>query len=161
MKHLLSIAVMLSCLMSCQKEVVLERIKNPYLERVKTSLKDSISTNNFSALDFARAVQSPINQDTSYLRIPFSGKSLKQEFVLLHTNKTGAIKRGRIIFLAPRISTPGKPTRYDGAITIRSLRGDMLTESLITDGFIEAFRKEVNTPQRSLVVPNPYCMSSN
>jgi hypothetical protein len=155
MKHLLPIAVILICFTSCQKDVAREKVQNTYLEKVKTALKDSIS-GNFPALDFARAVQSTINQDTSYLRIPFAGKSLKQEFVLLHTNNAGAIKRGRIISLAPRISTPGKPTRYDGAITIRFLGGSLQTESVIINGSIKAFDQESNPLQRNMVVPNPY-----
>jgi len=156
MKHLFRIAVLVICFTSCQRDATLIKETNKYLEKVKVSIKDSLTRTDFSNLDFDRAVQSRINRDTSYLRIPFFGKSLNQEFVLIQTGNDGIIKRGRMIAFGPRINTPDEPTRYDRAITIRTLKSELIVQSRIIDGFIETFQAAQTLQQRSSVVPNPY-----
>ena len=156
MKQLLFIAVLMICLASCQKDVSSINEIDVYLQNVKTHLQDSLSKADFSVLDFGRSVQSRINKDTSFFRIPFKGKSLKQEFVLLQVNDRGSIKQGRMILLAPRINTLGQPTIYNGGIIIRSLKGKVLVDSRINNGFIEAFHPNLSALQRTASSLDPY-----
>lgn len=154
MKHLLTFFFVFLYLTACKKEVSFTHTADKYLESVYVSLKDSVKAAEFVNLDFTKAVQSKINSDTSYLRIPFKGKMLQEEFVLLQTNERGRIDRGRIITLFESNLSRKAGEAFNGAITLRHLSGQQAVHSEIRNGYILAFH------QKQVLLQNRLAQSS-
>ncbi len=87
MKHLLTFAVLLFVFASCKKDIEFDNRGNEFIKNVKANLKDNVSVTDYDSLDFSKAVQSRINKDSSFLRIPVKGKSIKNEFVPIGRQK--------------------------------------------------------------------------
>jgi hypothetical protein len=108
-----------------------------------------MSITDYDVLDFSKVIQSRINKDTSFLRIPINGKSIKNEFVLLQTNDDGRINRGRKIFLSKAALQSGSKSKsFNGTIIVENLKGELLVNSEIVNGFILDFhiRSSVYSP---------------
>ncbi len=90
MKHLLTLAILLFVFASCKKDIEFDNRGNEFIKNVKANLKDNVSVTDYDSLDFSKAVQSRINKDYSFFRIPVKGKSIKNEFVLIGRHKKGA-----------------------------------------------------------------------
>src|SRR5260221_14235285 len=100
MRHLTLITLALLLIVSCKKEISNKNNFSGYIENVKAALKDSLSTNDYSTLDFSKPVLSKVDSVQLYLlRIPIKGKNIKNDFVLVKTNADGKIERGKIIHL--------------------------------------------------------------
>ena len=140
MKHLLTLAVLLFVFASCKKDIEFDNRGNEFIKNVKANLKDNVNVTDYDSLDFSKAVQSRINKDTSFLRIPVKGKSIKNEFVLLQTNDDGRINRGRKIFLSKAVLQSGtKSKSFNGLIVIQNLKGEQLVNCEIVNGYILDF----------------------
>ena len=147
MRHLIFILISLTVLISCQKEIKIQNEKLAYLQNVKTSLKDSVSIDDYSSLDFDRAVLTTIiGDEVLLLRIPFKNKLMRNDFVLLQTKQNGSVTRGKIIHLdgAEHLmnTTGNKAYRFDGNIKISSLDRKFNLQSDIVNGFISAFHPQ-------------------
>src|SRR5436189_6366649 len=100
MRPLTFITFALLLIVSCKKEINNKNVFSGYIKNVKAALKDSLSANDYSILDFTRAVLSKVDSVQLYfLRIPAKGKEIKNDFVLLKTDVNGKIERGKIIHL--------------------------------------------------------------
>ena len=99
MKHLLTLSLLVFTVASCKKEAVTAS-SNTYLQQVKQELKDSVTATDFVNLDFSKARLSAVDSVGLYLlRIPFKGKDIATDFVLLQTGPNGNIQRGRMVQL--------------------------------------------------------------
>lgn len=103
MKQLLALAVVGLCFFSCKKgteslvyrSVISDEL---FFNSVKSELKDSLSSNDYSAMDVSKWYKSKDARSKYYfVRIAFSGKDLATDFILLKTDSIGDIKEGRII----------------------------------------------------------------
>lgn len=120
-----------------------------YIGNVKACLIDSMAVEDYNSLDFARAVLSNVDSAQLYLlRIPFRGKKIQNEFVLVQTNNFGEVQRGRIVHLEgeQREIENGslKNRTWDGRITIRGLNRKVILTSGIKNGFFEVFHTPAN-----------------
>jgi hypothetical protein len=142
MKPLLTITLLLLLVVSCRKEDATRGQEKGYLQQVQMSLQDSMRAPDYRNLDFTRAVQTWVNEDTVYLRVPFEGQELESAFVLLLTTEDGHIVNGRIVTLA-KDTAPGKEWKsFEGQVAIRSLQGSELLQSPVESGYIVALHPE-------------------
>lgn len=151
MKNLIFFLAFSIFVISCQKEMNTSD-ELTYLEQVKINVKDSLASNDFSSLDFSRTIRTEIDEQY-LLRVSQKGKPLANDFVLLETDKRGAILRGLIIHMERTPLLNEDPSKYNGVISASSLRRNTAINSKIVNGFITAFPSSTN--QRSLVVPRP------
>ena len=162
MKYSFLISCLFIILFSCKKEVYQKpNINNDFISEIKIQLKDSLSINDFQQLDFVNFVRTDIpipGQD--FLRIPFKNKSLATDFMLLKIENGDHFSSGKIFKINKNIQgISDKPvTRFYGDIQIYSLKRELLTNSSITNGFINAFHSNQNNsnPRFDIaVVVNP------
>lgn len=142
MKHISIFLVVLLFMAACKKER--PQTEKAYLNNVQTALKERMPEKDFTNLDFSRSVLSKVDSVSLYLlRVPFQGKALRNDFVLVKTDKTGWVEQGKIIHLEGKAKKweEGimKKLRFDGNITIFSLDKETVLHSPITNGYIEAF----------------------
>jgi hypothetical protein len=95
MKHLTYLIIFIF-FFSCKKDQVNSFSKNEYVANIQEMLEDRMNTSEYSAVDFSRILQSPV-KDSFFVRIPYIGKKMEDEFVLLHTDREGNISKGRMI----------------------------------------------------------------
>jgi hypothetical protein len=95
----------ISCLIwSCRKDGV--DFKDPYQQNIQRTLRDTLSSHDYENLDFAHAVRTCVDSVQLYfVRVPFKGKSIGSDFVLLRTDQEGRLKEGRIVHLEGDIQT--------------------------------------------------------
>lgn len=145
MKHILLLLLVTILLVGCQKD--LQPSDGDYLEVAKKSLKDSLSSSDFAALDFSKAARSRVDSVGFFgLRVPFRGKLPQEDFVFIKTNEAGRIENGKIVHLTGRVSTEdvstGKRKRWDGSISLTSLDRKDFFESAIVNGYITALHQQ-------------------
>ncbi|RYZ91072.1 MAG: hypothetical protein EOP04_01730 [Proteobacteria bacterium] len=143
---------------ACRKE---QSATSPafYLETVQSALRDSLGGADFSGLNFKDARLNKVDSAGLFLlRIPFAGKSVASDFVLLQTDPRGRVLQGRIVHLEGSHEAIGNGNGakqvFNGAIQIRSLGRQLLVDSRITGGYIEAFHSH-SAARLSLVQPEP------
>ena len=135
MKKSLLISLASILLFSCKKENNSQPPKPSYFSHVIASLKDSLSDIDFSSVSTQKAFITKISSRT-YVRIPFKGKDLSKDFVLLQTDNAGKIARGFIINLSRSAIEKGKEFRFNGFITKSSLNRKLTSTSTLTNGII-------------------------
>jgi hypothetical protein len=154
MKRSLLIVTTFLFLFSCNKNIDQDSNYNSVLKNVRSSLSDSLSKNDFEALDFSKSLLSNVDSIKLHLmRIPFKGKRIKEEFVLLQLSEDAKIIRGRLVHISEASDNninSGKP--FNGSITISWLNGNPIIKSEISKGYITAFHPS-SPNSRSLVVP--------
>ena len=152
MKQLILIlSIVLVAIASCKKEVSVSSNDSLYLKTVMASLEDSMSEQDFQSLDFSKPVRTFIDSGSiTLLRIPFKGKSIAHDFVLLQTNEMGVCIKGRIVSMNTSVL---KSNRFAGSISIASLQRHELVKSAIVNGFIESFLPQ--PAQRTQVASYP------
>lgn len=155
MKHIFTLSICFLLLYACKKEDALPM--SSYLENVKGALKDSLQPADFSSLDFTRSVQSKVDSvQLNVLRVPFKNKKLENDFVIVETDETGIVKRGKIIHLKGVVTENEndklRRRTWNGEIIISSLDRTKAINSPINNGFISAFHSQNTT--RSSVHPD-------
>ena len=158
MKHLLFITALLIIVVSCRKE-----IQDPqnilFIDKISIQLKDSLSAEDFQKLDFKNTVMSVIpSLGQSFLRIPFANKSLASDFILLKIRNDGYFFTGKIFNINKNIQPASlkHATQFNGNIKIYTLQRSLLINSLITNGFIEAFKPKstiLNSREQVVEIP--------
>lgn len=150
MKRFLVIVILIFMAVACRKDMRNSNGSNGYLENVQSQLRDSLSLADFSNLDFTRALISASEKEQLYfLRVPFKGKNLKNEFVIVKTNAAGKIEAGRKVKLNNNSSiidsTKNALYKYNGFISISSLDGKPVLNSEIQNGFIKSLHQNINS----------------
>ena len=148
--------LLLIVLVSCQKGI--RQSQDDYIENVRNSLKDSVSREVYRNVDFERSVLSKVDSIQLFiLRIPFKGKSLNQSFVVIKTDVSGKVQRGKIVNMEGADVEYGegrvKAKVFNGTINIQSLGGKNLMSSKINSGYIEAYHKD-NIATRTMLMAN-------
>ncbi len=160
MKHLLFVSTLLVILFSCKKETTSDQNNNSLLTLIKVQLKDSMAENDFQQLDFNHVSITNYKQhEFSIVRIPFSNKSRRTDFVVLKILSDEKFSTGRIIHIDKdkEAGSSQSSTKFNGNLFIYSLNSNLLTESRIEDGYIVAFhlQKNIQAPVAN-VVEVPY-----
>jgi hypothetical protein len=156
-KQLFTLSLLLTLGMaSCKKENDVTR--KSYLDVVKTALKDSVANSDFSQLNFNKAVLSKVDSVGLFLlRVPFAGKNIKNDFILLQTAKPGTIVKGKIVHVEGeqvQVEDAGiKKRTWNGSISISSLDRKTVLNSSIENGYVSVVHHQNNL--RTAVVPEP------
>lgn len=155
MKHLLLISIVALSILSCRKD--LQPSDSDYLATVTKALKDSLSSSDFSALDFTKAARSRVDSVDFYaLRVPFKEKAPQEDFVFVKTNAKGQIEKGKIVHLKGNVSDEGNGTikrkRWDGTISLTSLNRAEIFQSPIINGYVTAYHQSSNFRTSTQVV---------
>lgn len=145
MQRLLLICFLVVAFASCQKEIERPRICD--FPELKQSLKDSLTSADYKAIDFSRVAHSEVKQMT-LIRVAFKGKSMAESFLLAEVDPKGKIKRGRIV----QLSRTGKIQTFNGNLIVTTLKGVILEETPINNGY----RQKDKPMARVLVQPDPY-----
>jgi hypothetical protein len=153
MKYLISICLLFVFITSCKKEIKTID-SSAYLRNVRTGLKDSLAANDYAQLDFSKAILNKVDSVQLYfLRIPFNGKSLANDFLVVKTNSNGVIEKGRIIHLEGKANEFGegkiRRRRFNGNIAISSLNRQHVLNSSIENGYITAFHQQANLREQT------------
>ncbi|MGI8600107.1 MAG: hypothetical protein ACR2KB_12715 [Chitinophagaceae bacterium] len=151
-------------LVHCKKEDAPKKDAAGYLQTVQSTLKDSLSSADFASLEFNKAELSAVDSiDLFLLRIPVKGKSMRTDFVLVKTTKTGKILNGKIINMQGGAVDYREGDfivkKWDGAISIYSLNRRDVLHSPIRQGYITAFHEKeikLSTESIALVAPDNY-----
>jgi hypothetical protein len=154
MKRLIYSTFALLLLISCKKEIK-NSDSSGYIENVKAALKDSVSLTDYSDLEFSKAILSKDYTASLYfLRIPFKGKKIENDFLIIMTSINGIIKQGKIV----HIEGQEIERKWNGNITISSLDKKNILNSEINNGYILAFHSGINlrTDAMAPVYPDPY-----
>ena len=153
MKHLSIFVVVMILLSSCQKE--LKSNGDHFLSRVEASLQSSLSVQDYNHLDFSKAVCSKAESaGLFFLRIPFIGKKLQNDFVVVQTNRDGQVQRGKIVHLEGGQKRMGHQVTWNGNIALESLNRKHVIQSKVFNGYIEAFHQgPAGARMNSLMAP--------
>ena len=141
MKQWLAAAAMVGlCFFSCQKEIQspanLPGNNSFFFQTVRSQLKDSLSANDYSAIDTNKCYKSKDAQSDGYfVRIAFEGKEPATDFVLLRTDSSGNIRAGKMIHVNKASHKKNTDNlRFQGQFVITSLNGNISTERQVVDG---------------------------
>ncbi|MCW3074586.1 MAG: hypothetical protein JWP69_1655 [Flaviaesturariibacter sp.] len=158
MKRVFTLSLLLTLvLIACRKDNTATLVDS-YLQNVKVAIRDSLQHNDYAQLDFTKAVLTKVDSVNLYiLRIPFRGKSLPTDFVLLQTLVSGRVLEGRIIHLEGGQTEVGegrvKRRVWNGSITISTLDRKTVLASRVTGGYIEAFHPQAAARTTNLPAP--------
>ena len=156
MKHALLILLFALCYAGCRRDVRL--INDTYLQTAKAGLSDSLGAADFRKLDFARAHRFAVDSINLFvLRVPFVGRSIADDFVIVKTSSAGKIERGKIVHLdgkeVAHNDGEGRKRTWEGSIEISSLNRASVVKSPVVNGYISAFHT-TNNYRSALVQPS-------
>jgi hypothetical protein len=149
MKPVYTLIVLLLIICSCKKEINNFK-QDDLLQTVKKELKDRVSSDDYASLDFSKAVLNKVDSAGLYFfRIPFNGKSIATDFVIIKTLKNGKLVEGKIIQLNGGVVTVGqgpvKNRDWEGSISLSSLNRKEVVNSDIHKGYIQAFHQQISS----------------
>lgn len=163
MKHLFLIAIAALILASCKKESNSPVPNGGFPDKIKAALKDSLSENDFIQLDYSRAVATKIEKEKVILvRIPFSGKKIASNYVLVKADYDWGMLAGKIVEMEGEVNSATRQSKvpaykFQGEIIIQSLNRSQEIKSVIEDGIIKAFHQTAEPlSSTSSVFPDPY-----
>jgi|GEM_PF-767196 len=137
MKQLASATFFILLFYSCKKDAGKNLATSIYLSSVLSHLRDSLSRDEFNRLDTNKALLTEPGKAKYYtLRLPFTGKPIAEDFMLLRTDGSGNILQGQIVHLESVIVSQGS---FSGKIQLSALSGRVLLRSTISNGYIDAF----------------------
>ncbi|GAC1424576.1 MAG: hypothetical protein NVSMB67_25120 [Flavisolibacter sp.] len=143
-------------ILSCQKQI--NENKQYYLDNIKVSLKKSMPIELYRNLDFTNTFLSRVDsQNLLILRVPFQGKKIENDFVVIKTNLSGIIETGRIIHMEGSSIEFGKGKNknrhFNGKILINSLTNNTILQSNIKGGYFQIFHPN-NYLNKNQVLPS-------
>lgn len=152
MKTLLLIPFAALFLLSCNKNIDSGNLEEKYPSNIKASLKDSLNPTDYANLDFVRFVKTKNDNKSRFFKVPFIGKKLSEDFILLYTDTSGRILEGLIIQLRQNEVSNTSKYLYNGTIQIHYLNRAIKFISEVKNGYIKD-STEHSLAARSLVVP--------
>lgn len=151
MKPIVTLLICSVLLAACKKEITATN-GNEYLKNVKAALKDSMSGSDFSNLDFTKAIVNRVDSVSLYfMRVPFKGKSIEGDFVLVKTEKDGRVKEGRVVHLEGNM----KQRAFYGNVSISALNRAHVLSSVIDKGYIVVLHKDWSTREQLMEAAMP------
>jgi hypothetical protein len=121
MRNLLLITFAVLCILSCSKDIKQDESQSTYLNNIIRGLKDSLSLTDYANINVDKAIITNTKKGWSLLRIPFKGKKLSEEFVLLQNDSSGQILKGFIVNLNENVTQNDLKDVYNGTIKISYL----------------------------------------
>ncbi len=142
MRNLTFILISLLLFTSCKKDLhSLSGDTAMQLDKTTAYLKSQLSAADFSSLDFAKPDLTILDSGQILLwRVPFAGKSIATDFVLVQAGADGVCTAGRIIHLENGL---GNGFVYNDSVSIQSLGRQSILQSGIENGFITALHPSV------------------
>lgn len=140
MKHLIVVTVIIVCLYSCKKDQVYDAqdplsLSQQFFANVQQQLKDSLSTDDYSHVNFSQLLKSKDVQSNFYfLRIGLLNKSLATDFILLQTDSLGNVRGGKLIHVDKEKVHNQKHERFNGSFTISTLNRKHSKTQEVVDG---------------------------
>jgi hypothetical protein len=128
------------CIFSCKKQTDVSNspvtsehaIDAGYLKRVSDYLNLQMPDSLYGKLDMTSGALS--REDLNwYFRLWFKGQSMEKKFVLLSTDSLGNVMDARTIELA---RDPVNLQLFNGSIHISSLRGELISDNQVVNGFM-------------------------
>jgi hypothetical protein len=124
---------------SCKKTTVTNAQQaityQDYVAVVQAALKDSLSSNDYSNLDFGRAILSGVDSlNIHFLRVPLAGQSIANNFLLVKTDAEGHVLKGRFIAITRDSAVKAS---FKGSITYRPLQGSQSQRFSIFNGHVQ------------------------
>jgi len=134
MKYFIAALVTMATFFSCKKDSPGSQPSSQpdhYLTQVSNALKDSLTSGDFASIDFDR-VYKTVDTDARkvYLRLGIAGKPVAVDFMLLETDNTGHVLKGRMIHREMQ--------QGGGAITIEGFSYRIIRQSPIRKGYLTA-----------------------
>ncbi|MDB5229622.1 MAG: hypothetical protein JWN76_427 [Chitinophagaceae bacterium] len=140
MKKIYAILLAGLIITSCRKT---EPVQPNNIQKI---LRDSLSSIDFSRLDFSRSVRSKIpGTNNALLRVAFKERDLFQDYILLQIDSKEKVLAGKILHIDGSI-TPGSKggkASFNGNIQASSLKRDHQISSKVVDGFILSLHPSV------------------
>lgn len=139
MKKVICAAILIIFAYSCRKDAVVKVdssvkvVSSDYLRSVLLRLRDSLPADVMGRLDTGRAV---LTKRGYTLRIPFAGKSVGEDFVLLRTDSVGNVLKGQVVHLDLQ--------GLSGSMRLEALGGRVILNSAIENGFMRVERGKGN-----------------
>ncbi len=155
MRNLLLITFAVLCIFSCRKDTEKDESHITYLSNIIKGLKDSLSVTDYANINVDRAIITSTKKGWSLLRIPFKGKKLSEEFVLLQSDSSGQILKGLIVNLNETVTNNDSKYVYNGAIKISYLNRREKLISDIENGVITALHHRVVARMMDVVPSSP------
>jgi hypothetical protein len=158
MRNLTFILILSILFFSCKKDLnSLSSDANLQIDKTAAYLKGQMSSTDFKTLDFTKADVTSLDSGNILLwRVPFTGKSIATDFVLVQARADGTCTTGRVIHLD---NNTGNGYAYNGAVTVQTLARQSVYQSDILNGYIAALhpsgtgRVTVNSTVSIDVVP--------
>lgn len=148
MNRFLTLLAAALLLVACHKNEFPSSLPGAYVQGVSAALKDSLPAEQYAALDFGHAVQTHIDSaHLHFLRIPFTGKDIAKDFIIVQTDAAGHIQRGQQISIEPSATSAGTSS-FNGQISYHSLSGKTLSSMAVVNGHIQkniTARKAIST----------------
>ncbi|MBN8837165.1 MAG: hypothetical protein J0I09_07900 [Sphingobacteriia bacterium] len=120
---------------ACRKNELPDLVSDPYVQQVSVALKDSLPAEQYASLDFFHSKQTHVDSaHLHFLRIPFRGKSIATDFVIVQTDAAGHIQQGRQVCIEQAV--PGSFS-FNRQIHYRTLSGNALTSRVIVNGHLQ------------------------
>lgn len=143
MKKLIITSLLTLMFFACKKTDVHQKTTNSYLHMVLAHLRDSVSIKEFSSLDTTQPYLTKSSQSGYWsLRLPFAGKPIKEDFLLLRTDTIGHILSGRIVHLNNSSNPNPQSPAIPQDVSLSALSGKTILKSTITNGFIDALHPQ-------------------
>ncbi len=144
MKKIILPLLFLPVLFSCKKEKAGNGTITALIQDIKAQLADSMKMQTYKELDFNNIYLSSYpNTHQRIIRVPFTHKSVDQDFVLLDITNENLFTLGKLISLRQDsiLFENRKNCVFNGSIVIRSLDETTKTYSGITNGNIDIWHK--------------------
>ena len=154
MKLLYAFAIAVLLITSCKKEVH-EKVNIDVFKTMKAFLKDSLSMDDYSGLDFSRVVCNRVDSAGLYfMRVPFKEKAITESFVIVKIKNNTSVEAGKIIRLDGGVRNVGvgPVTKWEwgGSISISSLNRRTVLNSGVHNGYIDAFHQNASLKEAVL-----------
>lgn len=147
MKHLITTVSLILLLFSCKKEnsLPIDSIADKnvlFFQKVKSQLKDSLSSNDYKNMDTSRMYKSTDAQSKGcFVRIGLLNKKMAIDFFLLKTDTLGNIKAGKIIHVDQDTIRANK-RRFQGGFSIASLTRTATVKKRVRDEILNSVHIE-------------------
>ena len=141
MKHLITTASLILLLFSCKKEnsLPIDSVADNnvlFFQKVKSQLKDSLSSNDYTNMDTSRMYKSKDAQSKGcFVRIGLLNRDMATDFILLKTDTLGTIRQGKIVHVDKEM-LKGDNKRFGGRFAIASLnRSNTRLKAIVSGKF--------------------------
>jgi hypothetical protein len=131
----------LIAVLACNKNDVNLTPNQTLVSKVILSLKDSVSTQDFSSLDSKKTVVYKLDEEHKVLHISTQDSN---RFILVETDNAGIIIKGKILqFTSNANGIKSESSTFNGTINVTTLNGNQIKQSVVVNNYIS--KQQTNT----------------